>query len=103
MRRIEAVCLGHKERVKGTFQTIHELREEVFTKFNTYLVKNTATKMRVDFILTYQDKITNTEQELNDINIIPLNNQEYFRLCIKRVCFIIPFNASVNDARANLR
>ncbi len=88
MLRINAVCLGHKEKFTDNYQTIHQLKDVVFEKYKTYLVNKNVKETRINFILTYMNKTTGNEELLEDINIIP-NDGQWFHLYVKRVCIII--------------
>ncbi len=85
MTRIEALCLGHTEEIKGNYRTVDELTEAVFVKFQNYLVQRNVNKTRVNFILTYVNN-ENQEKLLENLNVINQQNAKWFRIFVKRVC-----------------
>jgi uncharacterized protein YqgV (UPF0045/DUF77 family) len=89
MIRITAICLGHKEKLTGNYQTIQELKDAVFEKYRKYLVKENFREQRVKFILTHMNKTIGKEELLEDINIIKAYDGQWFELSVKRVCIII--------------
>jgi hypothetical protein len=84
MTRIEAICLGHKEEIKGNYRTVNELKELVFVKFQKYLIEQNVNKTRVNFILTYINQ-ENQEQLLENLHVINQQNAKWFRIFVKRV------------------
>ena len=86
MRRIEANCLGHKEKFAGNYKSIEEVKAQVLEKYRKYLIKENGKETHIPFILTYKNKIG--EKELMDINVIPESDGQWFQLHVKRVCQI---------------
>jgi hypothetical protein len=89
MLRIQAICLGHKEKFTGNYQTIQNLEEEIFAKYQEYLVEKNVNKTLVRFILTYMDEQAGVEKLLKDINVIKNHGNQWFELSVKRVCTYI--------------
>ncbi|CAF0913098.1 unnamed protein product [Rotaria sp. Silwood1] len=86
MHRIQAICLGHKEKFIDNYQSIEKLEAQVLEKYRKYLVQTNVKDIYVPFILAYKSEATGKEEVLTDINVIPKNNGRWFRLFVKRVC-----------------
>jgi len=88
MIRITAICLGHKEKLTGNYQTIAELKTAVFQKYRKYFVKQNVKETNVNFILTYMEN-PNEEKLLESLDLIKAHAGQWFQLAAKRVCLII--------------
>ncbi|CAF3593860.1 unnamed protein product [Rotaria sordida] len=85
MHRIQAICLGHKEKFIDNYQSIEKLEAQVLEKYRKYLVQTNVKEIYVPFILAYKSEVTGKEEILTDINVIPKNNGQWFRLYVKRI------------------
>ncbi|CAF3956518.1 unnamed protein product [Rotaria sp. Silwood2] len=85
MHRIQAICLGHKEKFIDNYQSIEKLEAQILEKYRKYLVQTNVKEIYVPFILTYKSETTGIEEVLADINVIPKNNGRWFRLYVKRI------------------
>jgi hypothetical protein len=88
MLLIAVVCLGHKEKFTGNYQTIAELKTAVFQKYRKYFVKQNVKETSINFILTYM-KNPDEERSLENLDVIKAHVGQWFQLAAKRVCLII--------------
>ncbi|CAF2938001.1 unnamed protein product [Rotaria sp. Silwood2] len=85
MHRIQAICLGHKEKFIDNYQSIKKLETQVLDKYRKYLIQTNVKETYVPFILVYKNEASGKEEILTDINVIPKNNGGWFRLYVKRI------------------
>ena len=89
MHRIQAVCLGHKEKFIANYESIKQLETAVHARFSVYLNKKNIQQISVKFIITYKDQNDGTEKLLKNMNVINEKRGAWFYVAVKRVCMII--------------
>jgi hypothetical protein len=89
MHKIQAVCLGHKENFISNYESIQQLRTEVYGTFAKYLNNRSVQRKPVKFILTYKDQKDGTEKLLTNMDVLNENKNAWFYISVKRVRMII--------------